>query len=65
MSYTQTEFTTFTNATMLQLTGTDHLAGNEEPTIPEWQGSISGSYAGQLSGDWGMYARVDLIYFGD
>ena len=65
ISWTDTEWTDFTYETMLTIVGTSDMAGNQEPTVPKWQGSLSSTYTDQLNADWDWFARLDVIYQGD
>ena len=54
ISWSKAEFTTLSSVEKEPLTGTQNLKGNEEPTIPNLEGSLSTTYQRQLIRDLGL-----------
>lgn len=65
LSYKDTEFTEFSQGSIVQLTGTRNQKGNEEPWVPNFEGSLSTSFGGSINAAWDWFGRVDFIYRGE
>ena len=65
LGWVETEFKSFSSGSRAQLTGTSNQKGNEEAWVPNFSGSLSTTYTGQLNGEWDWFGRLDIIYQGD
>jgi iron complex outermembrane receptor protein len=66
LDYTSNEYTDFTFNFVEPLAGTRDMRGNSSPRYPEWKGNLGVSYTQGLgAGEWELFSRGDLIYFGD
>ena len=63
-SWVDTEFTSFSQTSIRQLTGTSNQAGNEEPWVPDLSANLTTTYARQI-GNWDWFGRLDVTYHGD
>ena len=45
--------------------GFSNMRGNQQPRFPEWSGSFSSTYSGQINNEWGFFLRGDVIYTGE
>jgi iron complex outermembrane receptor protein len=61
----ETEFTSFSDQGLSQLTGTGNQKGNEEPFVPNVEASFSTTYTDQLTADWDWFGRFDVSYRGE
>lgn len=65
VSFKETEFTEFSQGSLVSLIGTRNQKGNEEPNVPEFEGSLSTTFGGSLNATWDWFGRVDFIYRGE
>ena len=67
LTYNDNELTNFKSAIGSEgaTLGTTNVRGNRASRFPEWSGSISSTYTGQLTSDWEWYVRGDVQFMGE
>jgi outer membrane receptor protein involved in Fe transport len=74
-AYNRGRFVSFCSEFLFRLTGIQgndgcgagfaSVKGNKFEAAPEWSGSISTGYNGQLAGEWRWFGRADLTFVGN
>lgn len=63
-NWAATEIQRFSCDLCVRVLGTADVSGNSLPRFPEYSGSLSATYVGDINAQWNWFARGDAIYTG-
>ncbi len=65
VTWAQSEYKDYLFNFVAPISGFSNMRGNQQPRFPEWSGNFTSTYNVELSNDWDMSLRGDVIYFGE
>ncbi|MEM1261750.1 MAG: TonB-dependent receptor [Pseudomonadota bacterium] len=65
LAYIDSEFKVFNSGVHNELFGTEDASGKRGERFPEWSGSVSALFGGEISAEMSWFGRADLFYQGE